>query len=1076
MTPEQILADVETRSDGERIRRMRALGRQAEAEPETAAALRALAGGGFYARRLALLACAGSRDGSLPLAMVSDPSRLLRGLALCLVPLLCTDAQVGDALDAVPLSAQKALLGRLVRRGRRGPVEAFLGRLAGAGSPALGPLLAFGSPAIVEAHWERVAPLYGLTDWRRLAGRHPDAVLRRLQAAADAQTGPDVRGRMQANAALPLLAERRPDGALTLVRARLRHDSISQVPLQALAETRPNEVADLALGSGDRAAVQFGKSVHKLTPERLLALLARRPETLGWTALWLKRLGPDTRRAVYAAAGQGWRDSEGKLDPALAALLPGTLRADEGRRCFGLPALLTRFAARLPYASLLPWDEAQAALKPFAGSPDPEQRAAALAALIGAARYERAHLPDALALTEARSNEQDPIRLRLLAALAALPPGRWAAADLDPLGRILRAALSAADLSSATARYAERLVTALVPFHPAWAAEWLGTLAKERGEVQFSNLAATLSDREVERIAPALAPVLASWETRERETLLLSAARSFGRRLRVFPALTEMMERRLAVTTNAYAASQILALLSAHCPERLAARVPALIAQDPSSIVLSEVHEFLHRRRQDLLTPFLGHTAYKGRFSTGQTRFVLPVRSGFERWTAAQQEMFARTLDEVTRDTGRDTPSVISVIGQLAALPAVEPARLIALARRGEQPATRDYALQALARLDGERGVPELIASLGDARARIAIYALRTALLEMPPAAALALLRAVPRDKVTVAKEVVRLLGEIKSPDAYPALLALGAEPLHRDIRVALLRALWDHLEDDRTWPVLDAAAADPDAAVAGGVVRVPADRVSPRAQARLLNLIAALLRHPDPKVRVDTLLRCAELPLSDPGQTLLSPLLASLGSRLPDESRWAAQAVFATYPAQAAAVAGALAALGPNRKALQTAVSALKAQLVQQTERQRALVRALLAALAPDSVTASVRAELIVLALPPGETADALAALAAGGVLHADALEAAAQAVGSLRSRAAAEWDTLEAALAASPDPGLRRLAVAALTAGAATSDGWTAARRRRLAAYGQDRAPLVAAAAQFTFPPDDAPEGNAP
>lgn len=57
--------------------------------------------------------------------------------------------------------------------------------------------------------------------------------------------------------------------------------------------------------------------------------------------------------------------------------------------------------------------------------------------------------------------------------------------------------------------------------------------------------------------------------------------------------------------------------------------------------------------------------------------------------------------------------------------------------------------------------MPTLIEAMNDDRARIAIYALRRSLLEMPVSRALLLLRAVPLEKVTVAKEVVRLLGEL---------------------------------------------------------------------------------------------------------------------------------------------------------------------------------------------------------------------------------------------------------------------------------------------------------------------------
>ncbi len=64
--------------------------------------------------------------------------------------------------------------------------------------------------------------------------------------------------------------------------------------------------------------------------------------------------------------------------------------------------------------------------------------------------------------------------------LAALPPGRWRSVHLDGLGRIIRQALDPADLSFLTAAAAEGLVMNLLPFHPAWSAEWMATLVRER--------------------------------------------------------------------------------------------------------------------------------------------------------------------------------------------------------------------------------------------------------------------------------------------------------------------------------------------------------------------------------------------------------------------------------------------------------------------------------------------------------------------------------------------------------------------------------------------------------------------
>ena len=241
--------------------------------------------------------------------------------------------------------------------------------------------------------------------------------------------------------------------------------------------------------------------------------------------------------------------------------------------------------------------------------------------------------------------------------------------------------------------------------------------------------------------------------------------------------------------------------------------VPELIKSDASVVVLPAVYTYLHRRRQDLITPFLGQRAYKGRFSTGRTRFVLPLLTGFYRWTPRQQILFAQTLDQVTRDPQRDTSALTQAVGQLAALPSVPATRLIELAGADTpHPAVRDVALRALGQVEGGAGVPTLLAALESDQARIAIYALRRVLLAMPTAQALSLLRRVPLTRLTVAKEVVRLLGDLPGAVGYTDLLALAGRDLHRDLRVALLRALWGHLDRGETWAVLEAAAISPDA------------------------------------------------------------------------------------------------------------------------------------------------------------------------------------------------------------------------------------------------------------------------
>jgi hypothetical protein len=1065
MNPSRLLRELESLPYDARVRRMVELGRLEKSDVSVAETLTLFERGGFYERWMALNSCYGSRDGTRVLRALADPSQAIRGAALKLAALVCDDAQVSAALVSVSPDQQSELLKLLAKRRRHAPIDAFL---VGLDEQRLPQLVSYGSAALVARLAERALAGAGLSDWRRLARRHPNAVADALQRQAQAVGEFDQRLLQQANAALPHVAEQAPEQALALVQALLPHISLYQLDLQKLVQRRPDAIADLVLQSGDQARIDFARVARALDPARLRALAER--GLLGHPGTWLPRLAPELRRELYASVGLGWRDAEGVIAHNLVAALPGELRASEARRHLALPALATRPAQRLPYAALLPWDEARAALDPFIRNPDPELRVSALSALIGAARYQAARLPDTLRIILDRRNEQDPVRQALLGALADLPPSRWQAEQLADLGQTIRDALDAADCSPATAAAAERLVIALLPFQPDWSTQWLATLGRERGRFSSYNLEQRLSEADVRRIAPALLPVLQSWRPRERELAIFSAAGMFGRRLIAFPALLTILEQ-LTRDSRAWVASQALALIAEHRRERLPELIPALLKKDPSWVTQPIVYTYLHRRRQDLLTPLLGQTAYKGRFSTGKTRFVLPLLRGFYRWTPAQQTAFARVLDLVLRDEQRDSPALFMAINQLAALPSIEPARIIELADvQNTRLAVRDVALRALGRLDAGQGITTLLAALDDGRARIAIYALRRSLLQMPTERALNLLRGVSLRKVTVAKEAVRLLGELPGSAAYADLLAIAGQELHRDVRVALLRALWDHLERPETWPLLEQAAAADDPALAAGVIRIPADRRPAATLRRLVRLLALLLVNPNAQVRLGTLQRCATLPIADPDRALQAALFDALGSPLPDERAAAAGAVFATYAGRDADLVGAaVRRILPNRRALITMLEQLNRTLPWNRSRLLPAARATLAALASDPLTLALQVELATTALLFDDLAMLLRSLASADLLHAEVITAVGAALQASARRAdAAELAAFEQSLAGEADARLRRVGLAALVALARAPRGWDAERLARLQIYRADPAALVAAAAQFTFPPD--------
>jgi hypothetical protein len=1065
MTPEQLKQHLETLTHKARMYRLVELGRLASSDRQVATTLNTLTTGDVYDRLLSLQSCYGSGDGEQVLQCLTDASRQVRCLALRLLSVIGDDKQVLAALNTATYKQRRSLLRKLLNRGRRPCIDIFINSLAEEGNAQLSRLLPLASASVVMRHLDTVLENFGSKDWQLLTRQHPTIAANLLLSQAEAASDFDPRLLYQVNAVLPQLTESAPDQAITLCRTLLRTISLLRLnSLQTLVWRRPREFADLILESADRVSVNFDQVVHKLELKQLIALINQRRNTVN-TYNILSRLTPENRQIIYNVCGY-WRDSDDCINSLAIGLLPRHIREQEARYHLNLPILATRPRQRLPYAAFLPWDEAVATLDPFVRNPDPDLRVAALSVLVSAIRYNRSHVPGILAIVQARRNEQDPVRCAMLTELADLPPSIWRLEHLAVLSQIIKDALNAADLSYATARAVERLIIAILPFYPAWSTQQLVVLVQQRGQVSFYNLGDRLNDNDILRIATFLLPILQTWEQSEREVSIINVAQSLGRRLRVFDSLVKMLERIIQNTRNQWIANSALSILAEHCRERWQKLVPQLVKQDPSWVTQPIIYNYLHRHRQDLLTPFLGQLAYSGRFSTGKTRFVLPFVNGFGRWTPTQQRIFAATLNEITQDSNRDTPTLLRVIRQLAALPSVPPTRLIELASHlNSKLALRDAALQALSRLDSGLGVPTLIAAMDDDRARIAIYALRRLLMEMPVNQVVPLLLAVPMTKVTVAKEVVRLLGELDDETAYRELLAVDSRELHRDVRVALLRALWSHLERPETWCILERAATSVDPALATVVGRIPADRLSADAQRHLCSVLALLLVHPDPLVRLDVLQRCVQLPVADSSVLLLPKLLLAINSPLPDESTAAANAVFTTYSGKYAPLVGdVVRSIITNRRTLQKTIASLIVQIEWNKKQLLPTARTVLNVLATDPLAAGLRVNLAIAALPGEELVVLFEQLVEVGEMHAEVLFDAVQKIRSCNH----DLTHVEVTLATSEDERLRRLALAALVV-QSQKNGWNVENKEKLHVFRHDPSPMVAAAAQFTLLPDD-------
>lgn len=520
---------------------------------------------------------------------------------------------------------------------------------------------------------------------------------------------------------------------------------------------------------------------------------------------------------------------------------------------------------------------------------------------------------------------------------------------------------------------------------------------------------------------------------------------------------------KAALTLPKYHLQTVLEAMRVRASKAFSALVPKLLAADESVIIFPVVHEFLHRHRQDLLGPFLGDRVISGRYATGTSRWILPFEGGFYRWSPAQSETFANSLDGIVSDEKRDTPTVFSALVKWPSMPWASMERLLVRAK-DSRPAVQEKAIRVLSRCDAGQGVPTLVSCLSDARARFAIYGLRRAVLRMLPAAATDVLAKAPLTKVTVAKEVVRLLGELREERAYQRVLELVEGKLHRDVRIAVLRALWDHLDREPTWAVYERAVQDVDWVLASRLGDVPADRLTRVTDARLSVLLAKLVQRPEPEARIAILQRAPWLAVVDRERTYLSACRARLSSRLDDEVQAAMAAMLArSTEDDVPALEQTLQTLKSDRRMLEVAARSLLQARITTRRSWMLMVGAVERVAASDPKLATLFLRAVATRQDREAWAKAIETLSAKRWLDGDGV---AQAAASSSALVEKDLEPVVTRFVAHEDPAVRRIALSVLET-VVGAKGWSPERTQLLRRLRDDSSAWVAGAAAVVWPP---------
>jgi hypothetical protein len=869
-TREALLKQLDSLPYGARMAHMAALGKDAHGSAPLLRLMGELLAGPSYEASLGLQLARAARQEAPMLRALTHPSVVVRTLAASLAgPCIRDDASLERVLpELAPVMRRRVLKGLALAR--RGALAAqLLPRVLASHGAAEAVLLL---PALDEEAVRKLLPELGhrLESWHTLAWRYPDAVLDYLQArfaAAPERARPYL-----------FTTYHSPLEVLTVLR--------SAAVLALARDYAPLEVIPSALLSGIRR-------LTRRHPEQVFALLTR-PTLRGWLknqglppgvltevdafseeqlrelarllgehpynlTAFLEALAPSRRAALFTHAFEG-RPLPRELPDALLAVLPHAQRDAEAARRLTFREVQESRDRTLATHALRLIEHAREPLTKAAFAAKAEDRAQALVLLVRATGLSRRGMTETLAQLKRLRNEQDPVRMAVLGALADMPLSVFAAEHIPALAELVLYVVEARDSSPTTRAAIQRLAFRLMRGHATepegplfqFALDTLKRLAGQQGTLSLPPLEKDLPRGAEFRIVSTLLPMIRAAAGRDSHGLAIALAQALGRRAWGVDLLQALLEPATESSPEGTASAAIALWLAP--PRTREVRVRKLLDRDETAVTIGPVFEHLHRYRQDWLGPFLQGRRLKGRFLTGKAGWVPPARDGFQRWLPRQQEQLAALLVRIANDGERSAWERMSVLHVLPRMPVVTADTLGAFLDSKDVP-TVEAALGALAWLDlPETALPLLLEYLDGDRARVAMYAVprvASRLGGQTLSAALGGLLGREKLKVTVHKEAVRLLGAFRSAHSLALLREQAERPqLHRDVRIAVGHAARRLLDSEEAWGILGTMARSEDSYVAASLLDQSPAGLLPEARPRYAALVLQVAHHPELSVR----------------------------------------------------------------------------------------------------------------------------------------------------------------------------------------------------------------------------------
>jgi hypothetical protein len=568
----------------------------------------------------------------------------------------------------------------------------------------------------------------------------------------------------------------------------------------------------------------------------------------------LRAFPPSQRVSFFDAVHSDKNMSHVDLKDAVLRLLPRERRAVEARRMRANALAAGKELAARRLAQFLPYDEARETLTELTQAGDATERAEGYPLLIACAARDF-RLAELLPwLADRLKREQDPVRMAAFQALASASPRAFG--ETPELAQLATDAFDARDLSSASSESLAALcVKLLVDTGSELALSILGDMWHRDSGISLGPLDRRLRRGQEHDVYRAFARTIDENAGRAIYQPALTLATALGRRAWQMPQLMETLWDAIR-DSHEYQARNAIWLLLAD-PRARNERVQRIIEFDPSTVFVPQVLKVLQFRRTDLLDVLLGDDLPQGRFAPSDVRRVPLGLQGTQRWLPAQRERYASLLKSLADNSAQDREVQAAAVRTLGTIHGQDALgyldsedELVAQAAVAVLPDLADPV--AAMRLLLERALSD-----NRCQAELAsMYTVRRCARRIAPSVLAGILLNVQGGRVTVRKELVRLISDFRLPDAVGLLhRAWHLENQHRDVRAAIAFSALSWLDDLAAWDLLRAAVSGP-REVAMQVLRVSTYAVPEQHRAGIAELISEVAAGADTRLKAQALVQ----------------------------------------------------------------------------------------------------------------------------------------------------------------------------------------------------------------------------